>query len=210
MLEELKDFVEIKEGQEEALAEYLSKKLLTPESVKAYLDSHDGKKLIQPILDRYHAKGLETWKSNNLETLIEEEVARRHPAETEDQKRIRKLEQKLAESEKAWIQERLAKEAQSIATQKGLPVELVDHFVGTDEETTLVNLEKLERVWNESVQNTVKTRFRDAGRDVQRTREEPTQSLEVLKDKYKNAVANGIKLHDRVALSRQIQELEQS
>ena len=53
---------------------------MTDDRVKQYLDTENGKKLIQPEMDKYFSKGLETWKTNNLQNLIDEEVKKRFPA----------------------------------------------------------------------------------------------------------------------------------
>ena len=52
-----------------------------------------------------------------------------------------------------------------IAQDKGLPTDLVDFFIGEDEEATQTNLEKFEEKVNEVVTNKVDQRFKDNGRD---------------------------------------------
>ena len=214
-MEELAAFVDVKEGQEEAFIDYLRGKMLTPEGVRKYLEkaitldpTTEERRTVQPILDRYHNKGLESWKKNNLDSLIDEEVAKRHPAETEDQKRIRKLEEKLKEAEEKERQSRLKAYASNLATQKGLPVDLVGFFVGQDETVTEQNIETLEAVLNEKIESQVKARFRDTGRDVFKNRQTGAMDLDKLKEQYANAQKDGMKLQDKIALARRIQELE--
>ena len=48
--------------------------LFTPERVKAFLDTEAGQKAMQPYIDKQSAKGLETWKTNNLQALIDAEI----------------------------------------------------------------------------------------------------------------------------------------
>ena len=71
--------------------------------MRIILEIAEGQKLIQPKLDKYFNKGLETWKQNNLEKLIDEEIAKRYPEETPEMRRIKELEQKLAEKERESV-----------------------------------------------------------------------------------------------------------
>ena len=82
----------------EELAKKVTSSLLTPEVITGYLESDEGKKLIQPKMDSYFSKGLDTWKNNNLQKLIDDEVAKRNPAETPEQKAIRDLQQQMAQA----------------------------------------------------------------------------------------------------------------
>ena len=215
-IEELMQFVEVKEGKEEELAGYLQDKMVTAGNVKKYLEkaitsdpTTEERRTIQPYLDKYHERGLETWKKNHLDSLIDEEVSKRHPAETEDQKRIRKLEQKLQEAEAKERQVRLKSYAADIGAQKGLPTELISFFVGEDETATEANIDLLHRIAGDWVDTTVKARFRDTGRNVPLSRQPGAASVDKLREQYQKAVETNMPLQARVKLSRQIQELEQ-
>ena len=208
MLEEILEFVNVKEGQEQALADYLAGKLISPEGVKTYLDTTEGKKVLQPILDRYHNKGLESWKQNNLESLIEEEVSRRNPAETDEQKRIRKLEQQLAEERDNRKRTELSAYAQRMIAEKGLPSDTVKFVLGSDEDSTETNIETLSRLISDSVQNQVKSRFRDTGRNIPNSRPAGVGDLESLRKQYSEAVEKNLPLQQRVKLAREIQDME--
>ncbi|WRM69782.1 hypothetical protein UM752_11235 [Staphylococcus aureus] len=39
---------------------------MSVDDVKGFLDTEEGKRFIQPELDRYHSKGLESWKEKIL------------------------------------------------------------------------------------------------------------------------------------------------
>lgn len=147
---------------------------LTVDQVKTFLDTDpEGQKLSQSLTDARVTKGIETWRANNLDKLlserVEQEISKRYPAETEEQKRLRAVEEKLAASEQARIRAELRARALSEVTTKGLPVTLVDHFVGADEDTTLANLAKLESEWNAALQAAVEKRFADGGRQPVKT-----------------------------------------
>ena len=154
---------------------------LSPDQIKSFLDSDpEGQKLVQSLTDARVTKGIETWRQNNLDKLlterVEQEISKRYPAETEEQKRLRALEQELAKEREARVRESLRVRALSEATTKGLPTEIVDHFLGTDEETTLANVGKLESVWKAALQRAVEERFAAGGRQPVRTSPDDRQT----------------------------------
>lgn len=210
MLESLLKLVDIKEGVSEddvkSYLEGLTKS--TPEGVQQFLETDEGKRLLQPILDRYHTKSLETWKEKSLPKLIDEKIKELYPDETPEQKKLRELEQKLTDAEKARIKESLRNKALSIATQKGLPLELVDYFVGPDEDTTISNLDGLDKIWKEQIKVGVESKFKDNGRTVHRNTDAPKGDLEKLDADYQKAVGEK-RLADAVAIKNQIHELQQ-
>lgn len=162
-LEELKAFLEANKDNQEVM-NYLRGLIMTPEGVNAFLDTPEGKKLLQPRLDQHFTKGLETWKEKTLPSLLEEEIKKRFPGETEEQKRLRKLEEELAKERQARVKSELINKATTLATQKGLPVELVAYFVGQDEDSTVNNLTALENIWQQHLQKAVEEKFKESGR----------------------------------------------
>ena len=62
---------------------------------------------------------------------------------------------------KEALKKELTNKALKIATEKGLPTDLVDYFIGQDEETTNKNLETLEKVFTNKLETTVKERLKD-------------------------------------------------
>lgn len=153
ILEFLKDMADDADIDEtvkgnEALAK-LFEKGLTIDDVKNFLDSNeDGKKYLQQYGDTRVTKGIETFKEKNLQRLIDDAVSKANPQETEDQKMIRELREKFETSEKERTRETLKNKALKIASDKKLPDDLLDYFIGQDEETTLKNLELYDKVFN--------------------------------------------------------------
>lgn len=162
-LEELKAFLEENKDNQE-VQNYLKGLYLTPEGVKGYLDTEEGKKILQPRLDAHFTKGLETWKEKTLPTILDEEIKKKFPGETEEQKRLRNLEEELAKERQARVKSELVNKATTLATQKGLPVEIVSYFVGQDEDTTVSNLTALENIWQQNLEKAVEAKFKESGR----------------------------------------------
>lgn len=163
-LEEIKKFLEENKDTEEVKDYLAGLAKPTPEGVTAFLDTAEGKKLLQPRLDQHFTKGLETWKEKTLPTLLDDEIKKKFPGETEEQKRLRKLEEELALERQARVKSELVNKATTLATQKGLPVEIIGYFVGQDEDTTVNNLTALESIWQQALEKAVEAKFKDSGR----------------------------------------------
>lgn len=165
-LQEVKTYLETN-SQDGAVIEYLNElKKPTAEAINVYLDSQEGAKLLQPRLDSYFSKGLQTWKDNNLNKLIDEEVAKRNPGETPEQKEIRELKAQIENDRNEREKEKLTNIAMKKANELGLPLDLVNHFIGADENTTISNLEDFNKLYQESIQTQVAAKFKQNGRDV--------------------------------------------
>ncbi|HHC9945685.1 TPA: DUF4355 domain-containing protein [Staphylococcus aureus] len=169
-IEEVKSFFEEHKDDKE-VKDYLNGlKTVSVDDVKGFLDTEEGKRFIQPELDRYHSKGLESWKEKNLEDLIEQEVRKRNPEQSEEQKRISALEQELEKRDAEAKREKLRSNALGKAQQLNLPTSLVDRFLGDSDEDTEQNLKALKETFDKYVQKGVESKFKSSGRDVKESR----------------------------------------
>lgn len=139
---------------------------ITLEAVQALVNDDDsGKKWLQSLTDTRVTDAIKTYENKTLPKKIEDEIAKRFPAETEDQKQLRNLKQQFERLEAEKQNETLKNKALSIATEKGLPTKLVDYFIGSDEEATVQGLGTLEEVFSLAVQQAVEEKFKQSGRD---------------------------------------------
>jgi hypothetical protein len=137
-------------------------KLMTPSEVKAYLETDDGKKMLQPMMDSYFTKGLDSWKANNLDKLVEELHNKKHPPEDDRDKELRELREEV----RAEKQQRERAERRTATLQKmsdnGLSdfIELVDRFTADTPEETDTHIktmsEKLKTVVDAEVEKRMK------------------------------------------------------
>lgn len=179
-LDEVKKFLEENKENEEVKSYLNELSAVSADKVNGFLDTEEGKRLIQPRLDSHFTKGLETWKVNNLEALVDAKVKELYPEETEEQKRIRKLEKELEDQRTAAQREKLLNKAVSYASEKQLPADVVEFFIGEDEESTMKNLGAFEEKYNAALQKAIESKFQENGRDVQSGSNEPTnQSLDI-------------------------------
>lgn len=179
-LDEVKKFLEENKENEEVKAFIGELSAVSADKVEGFLETDEGKRLIQPRLDSHFTKGLETWKANNLDALVDAKVKELYPEETEEQKRIRKLEKELEDQKTAAQREKLLNKAVSYASEKQLPADVVEFFIGEDEESTMKNLGAFEEKYNAALQKAIESKFQENGRDVQSGSNEPTnQSLDI-------------------------------
>ena len=73
---------------------------------------------------------------------------------------MKKLQQRIEEMEKEALKEKLRNQALKIATERNLPTDLVDYFIGENEEDTLKNLETFEKTFTENLETKVKERLK--------------------------------------------------
>lgn len=138
--EEFKTYLETNGGDDE-VNNLLNSTVLTRDNVGGYLESDDGKKLLQPKLDSYHAKSLDSWKSNNLDELVQTELAKLNPEKSEAEKQVEQLRKEIEEERaKSRRQELLGDTTKSLADE-GLPTKLVELLIADDEEVLTGNIE---------------------------------------------------------------------
>src|SRR5690606_35358281 len=149
-------------NQQETASE---KPKITREFIEQLAKDEVFQKWLQSEKDRHFSKGLETWIENNLASLVEDEIKKRYPEETEEQRQLRELKAQLEKPQQERQREAIRNQAYKRANEKGLPLELLDFFVADDAEKTQANLEILEKVWNEAVQAQVNQTFKQNGRE---------------------------------------------
>lgn len=135
--------------------------LITADRVNKFIDTDEGKKILQPKIDSNFTKGLETWKSNNLEKLVSEKVKELYPEQDPKDLEIKKVMQELENMKREATRKDLTNKAMKLATQKNLPVDLIDYFIGDDEEVTTKNLETFEKIFNSSLSAGIDSKIKD-------------------------------------------------
>lgn len=154
--EAVKKYLEEQKESEEVKNYLQGLSQLTPDGVSSFLESEEGKKLVQPKLDSYFTKGLETWKSNNLKKLVDEELKKVNPP-------TNPLEIKLQELENQLLLKELKEKATSVLNEKKLPIELVDLVIGQDEESTLKRVEALNTSYETHLNARVQEQLKSGG-----------------------------------------------
>ncbi|PEA53430.1 hypothetical protein CON64_18480 [Bacillus pseudomycoides] len=158
----LQNIQEAMETQPE-LVEGLAKSFLTSEKVGTFLDTEEGKKIVQPKLDSHFSKSLDTWKNNNLQRIINEEVTKRNPSETAEQKAMREMEQRLNQMDKERQMSEMKTLGIQLASERKLPSALVPFMVTDTDSQTRSNIDTLELEFKSAVERAVEERLKSAG-----------------------------------------------
>lgn len=114
--------------------------LLTAERVNAFLDTAEGKKVIEPRLDKHFTKSLKTWQDNNLDKLVNDRYKQLHPDADPKDAKVAELEATIKAMQLESARKDLTNKALGIASEKGLPSKLVSFFIGEDEKATTNNM----------------------------------------------------------------------
>jgi hypothetical protein len=142
---------------------------LDANTVKAYLATENGQDLLNSLIDSKVTKGIETWKKNNLKKFVDDEVSKRYPDETPEQKRIKELEMEFEKARTEAKREKLLNLAYKEAQQENIPTDFLDRFLGEDEETTLNNIKSYSNVFKNAVKINVESKFKENGREITKT-----------------------------------------
>lgn len=167
-IEEVKIFIEENKESEEVKSyldsfkveptlEVFKEKITNDGTFKSFMDSEK---------DLHHSKALETWRQNNLQSLVDEKIKTLYPQDDPKDLEMKKLQQQIEQMQKDTTRKELTNLALKQASEKKLPTELIDFFVSNDEETTLANLENFEKVFNSSLESQLKAKLQGNGDTV--------------------------------------------
>lgn len=161
-INEVKQWIKDNQNQPE-VASYITG-LVTSDRVQVFLETEEGKRFMQPKMDQYFTKGLETWKTNNLEKLVNDRITEQNPGETEQDKRIKALELSLATAEKARTKQETRAKAILKLTEKKYPLGLVD-LISADNDTELNGkLETLNSNLEQYAKELIEGKYKEQGR----------------------------------------------
>lgn len=165
VLEEVKQFLESEEGKTEEVGKLLSSYMpITKEKVQEYVEKEpDAKAWIDSVKDKHLQKGLETWKSNHLESMINDEIKKRFPEKSEQELEVERLKSEINKMKLEKEKETLTNKTMQIASERNLPIELAGFFIGENEESTLKNLTVLESAFQGYVQKALEERLKTNG-----------------------------------------------
>lgn len=133
---------------------------LTLNAFKEKLNEPEFKSYLDSMKDRHFDKALETWKSNHLQTIINDEVLKATgKKKTPEQLRIEELEKSFNEQKaKAERAEKIAK-YKDVLAEKKIPGEMIDYFLTDDDETTNTRIDNFATYVEGMVNSSVKEKI---------------------------------------------------
>lgn len=132
----------------------------TLEVFKSKLNDPDFKSFMDSEKDKHLTKGIETFKTNNLQKLVDDKVKELYPDADPKDIELNKLKTMIEAMQKDNSRKELTNKALKLAQEKSLPISLVDYFIGNDEESTINNLTALETVFSAQVESIVTERLK--------------------------------------------------
>ena len=181
-LEQVKQFIEDNKTNEELQSYLQGLNPYSVEGIERFIQSNkEAKSWFDSTVDKRLAKSLETWKSNHLESLISEEIKKRFPAKDEKEIEVERLRAEIENMKQEKLREQLTSQAIKIASEKKLPLSLVDFFIGADEAATTANLTVLEQAIQLAVQQQVEHRLKGDGYTPPADSTRKTFTLDALK-----------------------------
>lgn len=164
ILEQVKQFIEDNKQNEEMKSYLQGLYPLSVEGIERCIQfDKDAISWFDSTVDKRSAKSLETWKANHLESLLDAEIKKRFPAKDEKEIEVERLRTEVENMKFEKQRERLTSQAIKIASERKLPLSLVDFFIGSDEATTTSNLIALEQSLQLAVQQQVEQRLKGEG-----------------------------------------------
>lgn len=150
--DEVKEYFE-KNKDDETVKSYV-KGFVSLDGVKSFLETDEnGKKYLGSYADSRVTQGIETFKQNNLQKLVEEEILKRSPSTDPMVLKLQEMQNKFDELEKEKARESLLNKGLKIAAEKKIPADLIPYFLGETEESTKSNLSNLEKSLQTYTQN---------------------------------------------------------
>lgn len=182
-IEEVKNFINDNKESEEMKTYLQDFNKVSVEGIENYLtEDEEGKKWFDSVKDKHFNKALDTWKSNNLTKLIDDEVKKKFPSKDEKEIEVDNLKFEIEKMKQEKLHEVLTSKAIKIASDKNLPLNLVDFFIAQDEEATVNNLKVLEESFNKEVQKAVEKRLKNEGYNPPKDTSGNTLTLETIKN----------------------------
>lgn len=167
MIDKLKPFLKDDADVNEVTSVLQQLSTLDPDKLEnAYLNNDPA---IRSWADRKIGKSLETFKTQTMGPLIEEQVRTRldkHKNETAAETQLRLINERLDKAEADRKREAHINSALKYASEKGIPSKYVDKFLGSDFDETKRYLDDFAVDFNIQVNEEVDERFKEHGRSV--------------------------------------------
>jgi len=133
----------------------LVKKLSGLEAFKSKMNDAEFKSYMDSEKDKHLTKGIETFKNNNLSALVDAEVKKKFPTKDPNELAMENMKAEMEKMKTESARKDLKTNALKMLSDKKLPTDLVDYFIGADEASTTDNLTKFETILNASVTSQV-------------------------------------------------------
>ena len=120
-------------------------------------------KSLQGLFDKKVTTGIENFKKNGMQKIIEAEVLKRTGKnETPEQKEIRELKERLDKADKEKAKAEMISKYKDVLAEKKIPSNMIDFLLAQDDETTGANIELFENSMKQYIDAGVKAKLGDS------------------------------------------------
>lgn len=120
-------------------------------------------KSLQGLFDKKVTTGIENFKKNGMQKLIEAEVLKRTGKnETPEQKEIRELKERLDKADKEKSKAEMISKYKDVLAEKKIPSNMIDFLLAEDDETTGANIELFENSMKQYIETGIKAKLGDS------------------------------------------------
>lgn len=120
-------------------------------------------KSLQGLFDKKVTTGIENFKKNGMQKIIEAEVLKRTGKnETPEQKEIRELKERLDKADKEKAKAEMVSKYKDVLTEKKIPSNMIDFLLAEDDETTGANIELFENSMKQYIETGIKAKLGDS------------------------------------------------
>ena len=120
-------------------------------------------KSLQGLFDKKVTTGIENFKKNGMQKIIEAEVLKRTGKnETPEQKEIRELKERLDKADKEKAKAEMISKYKDVLAEKKIPSNMIDFLLAQDDETTGANIELFENSMKQYIETGIKAKLGDS------------------------------------------------
>lgn len=131
------------------MAELNPDKPITDEQVLEFLDTDEGKQLIQPKIDSRVTEAIKTYKTGHftqeVKAAVAAELVKINPTETPEQKRIRELEAEQKKMAEGWEYDKLQGQIKELAFKEGVKPEFMSGLAFNSLEEAALYVKRLKQ-----------------------------------------------------------------
>jgi hypothetical protein len=168
-LEQVKNFIEANKDNPD-VAEFVVSisvdKPLNPELVSAYLQTTEGKNLIQPMMDQRVTDAIKTHDEKSkpkidaaIKSGIAAEMLRMNPQETPEQRQVRELMQKQKEMEEQWENDKRNSKIKELAFKEGLDPSFIEGIPFPSVEEATLYMQRFKDFHSKSLEKEINERM---------------------------------------------------
>lgn len=157
------------------------------EDFKKFMETEEGRKILNPMFDKRVSTAIETWKTNNIDKVVNDELVKRGFVQTEEQKKMMELENEIASIRKE--KELAEKRAIALAelNANGLNATLADYIPHDSEESIRNGVTTFKSILDDLVAQEVKKKTAGTGAKPQGVKQPQPQltTKDVMKMSYR-------------------------